>query len=243
MSISLVVNYYNNANAVKLFLEWYREAAEQAPGLLELVLVDDHSDEAVDPIIFEAVPNLRVFRITDDIPWNQGGARNIGALEVRSRLIFFMDIDHTITLEEIPGFLAEAANLQLGYRMTPPRRRKSLGNEEGEELKPNINCFLIHRQDFFKVGGYDEIFSGHYGQEDKFFFRCCRRKGLVDVLGKFTLTYMTGRSTKGLSRDKTRNDTVLETMMVTGQRSPYAFQNPYVQIFPPLAAPAAVSEG
>lgn len=241
MSISFVVNYYNNADAVKHFMEWYRQAWERAPGFFELVLVDDHSDEGVDPAIFEAVPDLRVFRITDDIAWNQGGARNIGALEARKRLIFFMDIDHKITLEEIPGLIADASTLELGQRLTPRRRRKSRGDEEGEVLKPNINCFLIHRQDFFKVGGYDEIFSGHYGQEDKFFFRCCRRKGIVDLPGQFTLTYLTGRSTKGLSRDKSHNDTVLETMMATGLRSPYAFQNPYVQTFPPVAAPVVAT--
>lgn len=241
MLISFVVNYYNNPDAVKKFVEWYREAWDCAPGCFELVLVDDHSHENVDASIFEMVPNLRVFRIADDLSWNQGGARNIGALEARNRLIFFMDIDHQISMEEIPGLIADASALQLGQRVTPPRRRKSRGDEEGEVLKPNINCFMIHRQDFFKVGGYDEIFSGHYGQEDKFFFRCGRRKGIEDQLGKFTLVYMTGRSTKGLDRDRSHNDTVLATMMATGLRSPYAFQNPYVQVYPPVAELAAAA--
>jgi glycosyltransferase involved in cell wall biosynthesis len=237
MSISIVANYYNNPEAVKLFLEGYKQACEQAPGLLELVLVDDHSHEVMGQVIFEAVPDLRVFRIVEDIAWNQGGARNIGAIEARNRVILFMDIDHTISAEEIPALLADASALELGQRVTPPRCRKSQGDEIGEELKPNINCFMIHRQDFFMVGGYDEIFSGHYGQEDKFFFRCCRRKGIVDLPGNFTLTYLTGRSTKVLSRDKSHNNLVLETMMATGSRSPYAFKNPYVQVFPPIEKP------
>ena len=235
MSISIVANFYNNPDAVALFLEGFREACKEAPGLLELVLVDDHSEEILGEDIFAATPNLRVFRIAEDIPWNQGGARNIGALEARNRVILFMDIDHHLDTEQVPGLLADASALKLGERITPPRRRKSRGDEIWEELKPNINCFMINRQDFFMVGGYDEIFSGHYGQEDKFFFRCCRRKGIVDRLGNFTLTYLTGRSTKVLSRDKSHNDLVLETMMATGSRSPHAFRNSYVQLFPPVA--------
>jgi glycosyltransferase involved in cell wall biosynthesis len=241
MLISIVANYYNNPDGVQLFLEGYRKAWEKAPGLLELILVDDHSKEVIGEDIFVAVPNLRVYRIDKDIPWNQGGARNIGALEARNRVILFMDIDHQLETEEIRGLLEDASGLELGERITPPRRRKSRGDEVGEELKPNINCFIINRQDFFMIGGYDEIFSGHYGQEDKFFFRCCRRKGIVDRPGNFTLTYLTGRSTKVLSRDKSHNDLVLETMMATGSRSPYAFRNPYVQLFPPMVT-AGVSQ-
>lgn len=213
MSVSIVVNYYNNERALKGLIDNYRALSAARPEFFELLLVDDASPQPVDPICFEGVPNLRVFRLKEDVQWNMPAARNIGALEARNRLILFNDVDHLLEVDELERFVADCEGLPLGKRLTPHRKRPQGVVVEEDPLKPNINCFLIHRQDFFRAGGYEEMFSGHYGQEDKFFRYCCRWNGVEDDWATFRLSAVRGGSTKGLDRDTSHNKPILDTLV------------------------------
>lgn len=159
-------------------------------------------------------------------------ARNIGGLEARNRLILFSDVDHLLEMDELEPFLADCESLPLGKRLTPTRKRPYGQVIEGEPPKPNINCFLIHRQDFFRAGGYEEMFSGHYGQEDKFFRYCCRWNGIEDEPAKFRLSVILGGSTKGLDRDTSRNKPILDTLVAThAAKARNTFRYAYERIF------------
>ncbi|WP_162301961.1 glycosyltransferase family 2 protein [Croceibacterium ferulae] len=214
MTLSIVVNFYNNEEGVDALIRNYESIVKRYPQQCELVLVDDHSDKVMDFSSYQSVPDLRIFRVLDDITWNQAGARNVGALEARNQVILFMDVDHLIEPDQVDLVLATARQLRLGEKVTPSRRtfRKIGDQREVEELKHNVNCFMIRRQDFFKVGGYDELFAGHYGREDSFFSLCCKRQGLENKLGHFTLSNVKDRSTKGLDRDKYHNDIVFHNL-------------------------------
>jgi glycosyltransferase involved in cell wall biosynthesis len=226
MAVSIVVNYYNNQRCLEPLLANYKKLSAIAKDFFELVLVDDHSHEPPDLRIFENVAQLRVFRVTEDIPWNMPGARNIGALEARNRLILFSDVDHILEVDQLHAFIEDSQKIQVGTRVVGSR--KPLGSRH---LHPHVNCFLMYKQDFFKVGGYEELFSGHYGQEDKFFRYCCRYNGVEDEESEFKLTAIAGGATKKMNRDKTRNELVIETLIAASTiKARKAFQFAYEQI-------------
>jgi hypothetical protein len=162
--------------------------------------------------MFEDVPNLRLFRVIENLAWNMPGARNICALEARSKQILFMDVDHLIEECQLQQLMSDSAALQRGQRLTAQRILAS-GPDAGDGVKPNINCFLIHRSDFFRAGGYEEDFAGSYGQEDKYFKYCCKWNEVKDEPSNFALAVGRGGSTKLLDRDKRRNEKILEFLI------------------------------
>lgn len=214
MAISIVINYYENLPALDFFVENFARISQKSPGSFELVLVDDCSPTPVMASAFGSLNNVRAFRIKENVPWNMPAARNVGALEARGNVMLMCDIDHILEYDEVDRFLRDAESLPLGVRMTPNRKRPADGDQPSD-LKPNINCFLIRRQDFFRVGGYEELFSGHYGFEDKYFRYCCRWAGVEDQPAGFRLSVMKGGATKGLDRDTSRNGAIFEALHST----------------------------
>ena len=226
MAVSIVVNYYNNQRCLEPLLANYRKLSSIAKGFFELVLVDDHSHDAPDLKIFENTAGLRVFRVNEDVPWNMPGARNIGALESRNKLILFSDVDHILEVDQLGSFIEDSKKINRGTRLVSSR--KPLAQRQ---LHPHVNCFLMYKQDFFKVGCYEELFSGHYGQEDKFFRYCCRYNGVEDEISNFSLTAVSGGATKHMNRDKDRNELVIETLISANTiKARKAFQFSYEQI-------------
>lgn len=128
---------------------------ERIPGIVEqglnTVIVDDCSPEPLGPI-----DGVRVYRVLDDIRWNQPGARNLG-FHVSDGWIINADIDHLVTRSMISEIMK--INLQRGNVYF-------LGREDNDLIH---NFFLIHKQDFDLMGGWDEDFCGNYGFDDYYF--------------------------------------------------------------------------
>jgi glycosyltransferase involved in cell wall biosynthesis len=143
-----------------------------APAILDriqFVLVDDASPDPV------ALPddvdlNIRLLRINENIPWNQPGARNLGAVYARSDKIFMTDLDHA---------LPEATFSTLVRRRNPGRTFYKFHRQTtaGEVLRPHPNTFFLSRARFLRWYGYDEDFCGHYGHDDPMFWRWQRLHG------------------------------------------------------------------
>lgn len=107
--------------------------------------------------------NLTIPRITTDIYWNPPGAKNLGFLLADNDWTFSCDIDHFTPVESFEKMLSldkKRNNLYLFERFLP----------NGESRRKNTpNIFIIHREDFWKTGGYDEDFSGYHGFDDYVF--------------------------------------------------------------------------
>ena len=121
---------------------------------LKTVIIDDCSKEPLGP-----VDGISVARITDDIKWNQPGARNLG-FHICEGWILCADIDHLVTKENMEQL--KNTNLRRGcvYYL-------------GREDTNSVNIYLIHKDDFEKIGGYDEDFCGNYGYDDIHFYNKC----------------------------------------------------------------------
>jgi hypothetical protein len=128
---------------------------ERIPAIVEqglkTVIVDDCSPEPLDPI-----EGIKVYRVLDDIKWNQPGARNLG-FHVSEGWIICADIDHLVTksmVEELEKIEWKKGHIYF------------LGREDDDTLH---NFFLIHKEDYDSIGGWDEDFCGNYGHDDTYF--------------------------------------------------------------------------
>ena len=198
-------------NNVRLsILYTYFGQKERIPGILKekhpktrVIIVDDCHPDAL-----QALPGVDVYRVEDDITWNQPGAKNLGFQEAKGWVVC-ADIDHLVTkknVEEILKLKKERGTIYF------------LGREDTDSW----NVFLIHKDDFEKIGGYDEDFSGNYGYEDmELLWRCQRTMKLVQRRDIKVKVFAEESSTK-LDRDTTVNNEKAERNMYqiinTGKR-------------------------
>jgi len=134
------------------------------------VIVDDGSPIDYEPRHFGL--NLTWLRITDDIPWNNPGARNLGVTYAKSENIVISDTDHDLPPET------------MRYLIGRPDCRKSFYkfkrlNHSGELQNAHANMFFMARSRFMKFFGYDEEFCGHYAHDDMWFVKFQKWNGSI----------------------------------------------------------------
>jgi hypothetical protein len=161
IKLSYITHFYCNQlniSSVYALLEKYADYPTDILDHVHFVIVDDGS-----PITYEPPKlnlNITWLKIRDDIPWNQSGARNLGALYAKSDNILMLDLDH-----EVP---AEAMR-QLVKRPSCGKRLYKMYREDSDGTRiysGHSNLFFMSRGRFFELFGYDEEFSGNYGAED-----------------------------------------------------------------------------
>lgn len=163
---TLIVPYYRNAAMLA------RQAEEwaQYPSAVQVIVVDDGSPEPAEPIVRGS--RAQVYRIGVDIPWNRGGARNLGATVARTDWIVHVDIDHLLPAASADRLLHFKPHPGAWYRF--PRWRVGAADETRmkdkvpreetfAQIHPHIDSYLIERSHFWRVGGYDEDYSGCLG--------------------------------------------------------------------------------
>lgn len=189
--IALVVTYYNNPRMLARQLHEWSKYPEQVREAFEFVIVDDGSAQpASDVLLFDALSTVSLptlYRIDDDLPWNQHGARNLAARETPHPWLLMLDIDHVLTAENAANLAAfvepiiPAEAPMQWYRF--PRERIGAADETRTKdltvrgidpatvratVNPGMNCYLTTREAYWAAGGYNETFCGTYGGDTQF---------------------------------------------------------------------------
>ncbi len=118
----------------------------------EVIVVDYGCPDGTASWLNAAHPEVRVVRVDDDPGFNASRARNKGAEQARGEILFFVDAD-IILLSDLGAWIKEKAEASNYYLAWP-----NISNVEGTAI--------IYKSDFFKVGGYDEAYTG-WGGEDR----------------------------------------------------------------------------
>lgn len=159
----------NNTNTLLELLHFYASFSPEVLERMEFIIVDDHSPLSV-TIPASINLNYRLFRITDDIAWNQGGARNLGAVHSVQKMIL-TDCDH-----RFPEKLLKIIHASKVPKNTLYTFKRNDAN--GKVTIGHRNTFYTSKQVFFQTLGVDEEFCGNYGCEDIFFRRFASRLGI-----------------------------------------------------------------
>ncbi len=187
--ITLIVPYYNQPEMLfKQIDNWsgWRNSEQSLFDLVEIIIVDDASSEDRSPLCIMAskdgkreiytnnlskipVP-VSLYKITEDLPWNWIAARNLGAkLAKNGSWLLLTDIDHMVNCDLINHLLIASDYLDKNkyynfYRVDGPEKKSN--------PKPHPNSYFMTKDLFWKIGGYDEHYSGHYGTDGIWRRRC-----------------------------------------------------------------------
>jgi hypothetical protein len=173
----VVFAYYDNPNMLEL--QW-REIASYPAEIrdeLEIIVVDDGSPTfpAKDVPRPQGLPQVAIYRITEDIRWNQDAARNIGAYEARAPWLLLTDIDHVVPASSLVTILEGERSEHSFYTLG---RIKFYG---GEARESHPNSYLMTKKLYWDIGGHDEDYAGVYGKDFLFRKRALRRSNEVHL--------------------------------------------------------------
>lgn len=162
--ISLNVTYYNEPTWLKWWYDLYHRMNDQGINFY-LNVCDDGSQKEPATAFFEKhapQPYMRLFRVTEDIGFNSHGARNLLMKTTKTDWNLLSDIDRRYPDETISGFARK------GDKILKQGVYYSL--YEIVKVSPDrysVNDYIVHKDDFWKVGGYDEEYVNiHFGDRD-----------------------------------------------------------------------------
>lgn len=217
---SLIIPYYRNVEMLKEQIK----AWEEYPHEVKIILVDDGSPETAEAVVLEhaspeLIQRLCLARIDVDIPWNRGGARNLGATLADTDWIVHLDIDHVLPAEAAKALLKFEASGKRWYRFNRFRmgkaddtRKKDFkknglpDDAEWGQIHPHVDSYLVTKRSFWEVGGYDEDYSGCLGGGNPFLAHMEKHSRVEMVTGPVHLVVYTRDKIKdasdwALSRD------------------------------------------
>lgn len=164
--ITIVMAVYGQPLMLKKQLEAIRSWPGEVRNHMTVVIVDDCGDPPVavgDIAVFadSLLHEVKLLRVTKDIPWNQPGARNLGMHVSRGHCLM-IDPDMVFDPPIIERMRQAAAKLARGHVLKYGLKHVSSGRID----MSSPNTWLIHRDDFFAAGGYCEDYAGHKGWSD-----------------------------------------------------------------------------
>lgn len=154
--------YYDNPTMLKRQLENIASYSQEIKDNLELIVIDDCSPTC--PARIEVSPGIpvKLFRMKENIAWNQDACRNIGAYQSNTPWLLLTDIDHLIPEKTMLKLVRGKYREMLAYRFS----RVSAPEMQPYKFHPNtwfISMFLYRF-----IGGYDESYAGYYGTDGDF---------------------------------------------------------------------------
>lgn len=164
IKLSYVVPFYledNKTNPLLELIAIYNSYSRDMLKHIHFVFVDDHSNIPIE-IPDDIVLNYTLLRVTTDIKWNQGGARNLGVKYAKSERIIVTDLD-VIFPENLLGRL-------VSYKLPNNSVFKFNTISDLKPVRPHVNVFFMTKSIYMRTNGVDEEFSGNYGHEDIFFY-------------------------------------------------------------------------
>jgi hypothetical protein len=203
-NISIVTHFYNCPLRVREQIQYWESLPSVILSEVEFVVIDDCSQQS--PLWCTTKLDLRVFRITTDVPWNQSGARNLATFNARGNWVIYSDIDQRFNPDPMRLILE---NLNAFDKMTMYylRSDNQFDANIAQKLPCHPNTYLVNLEKFKMYGMFDEDFAGHYGYEDLYMSRVWERHGgqrvILDDANYFEdLGFSTGKLNRDLSRNK-----------------------------------------
>lgn len=188
MQVSIIITVLNSHEVVRRQLRHFEKIG--IPEDTEIIIVDDGSTPAIE--VDTTLP-LTIIHTNDFRAWTWPVARNTGAKAAKGEYFIMTDVDHIITREIIDavrtftgdhmrfnrefaaldeeGNLTQDIEVLKSYGLTQERIDKN-----GLKFTPHRNQFAIHRDLYFKMGGFreDRIGMPYPQREDGDFARAWR---------------------------------------------------------------------
>ncbi len=191
MRLSIIIPFLNSHEIVRRQVLWFHKL--DLPDEVETIFMDDGSDPPIE--VPNPPRNFRIIPTNDRRPWTSSLARNTAAKIAKGSYFLMIDGDYIVTSEAVErglsftgdregfrrhfGVLDENGDLKTDektlfeYGLNQDYYRKCMRQRNGR-ISPHPNQFIIRREVFEMIGGYDEsrILNRSYPQgEDRQFKR------------------------------------------------------------------------
>ena len=219
--LSFITTYYNQYNMLAKQISLWQNYSDDVKEQTKFVLIDDGSLKRacrVEHLIEDTAIDISVYRIHEDIYCNIPGAVNLGATVCGTDWMFKHDIDHLVPEESIVKMLELTKIKNVQDKVYKFYRHN--GTEISNPNKIAPGQFMIQVKDFWKIGGWDEDFCGHYGQNDPAFF--WRSKGIIETEERYDINMIidSDGETPSIDRkDREHNINLFEEKKRTGNWS------------------------
>lgn len=219
--VTLIVPYYQNPKFLEVQAAFWRTY----PKGVSIVVVDDGSPEPAKlPSGLEGI--ARLFRIEQDVPWNWLAARNIGAHHAQDGWLLLTDMDHVLPVETMRAVVQGQHDSKVVYGFS--RREHT-----GAVIPPHSASFLMTRSMFWKIGGYDEALSGHYGS-DGVYRKEIRKHAKIQILSDALVRYeyVDDSSTSAYQRKLPKDTAAIQRLVAArpSDWSPRVLSFPYHEV-------------
>lgn len=201
---TLVMSFYDNAGMLEEhFRQWHRLPIEVQQNLHVVIIDDGSPTRPALPVISHAkhwLASFQLWRMQDDIPWNQDACRNIGVREASTDWVLLTDMDHVVHPET---WLRLMRDYQHELDKKTVYRFGRVSMPDLSPYKHHPNSWALTRKMFWKIGGYDEALAGNYGTDGDFLNRTRRTASIVDlpeVLIRYPREVIPDASTTTLTR-------------------------------------------
>lgn len=216
--LSIISHYYNHPQMVQDQIAYWETLPDSFLSQVEFILVDDCSEQT--PTIRPSKLNLKVYRVISDLPWNQAGARNLGAFNATGEWALYFDIDQKFLVEPMQAVMGNLSRLDT-MSMYYMRIRELIDITVNKPLEFHPNSFLVNLAMFKQHAMYDEDFVGHYGYEDLYMPQVWEKRGGKRALFNEAVFFEDiGFGTTNLNRDLSRNLALAQQKMAAGCKRP-----------------------
>ncbi len=187
---TLVMAYYDNPGMLRHQIKVWTGLPPDIRAALHVIVVDDGSPRwpALAAVSkrggwADAIADFQLYRMKEDIPWNQDACRNIGVKKALTPWVLLTDMDHVVPLATWRRLMAEKIGKHDVYRFG----RVSAPEMQPYKLHPNSWACTV--KTFWKSGGYDEALAGNYGTDGDFGKRLIRAAAKVVDLPEVLIRY------------------------------------------------------
>jgi hypothetical protein len=222
--VNLIYAYYENGKMLDRQVEEWSKYSDEVKSKLEIHLVDDGSPN--DPALPHLKPvgfPIHLYRVKENLVWNQTGARNLAMHNASNGWCLMMDMDCILTAKEAKKLLAMPTKDSCFYM---PQAVDYQGNKDRQH--PNV--ILVQKSVFWESGGYDEDFQGFYGSDSVFkraLALVARRVDTKDFkICRVSRDDIEDASTREWGRKGTEYHSMLNPYLLKKRKTVYKAENP-----------------
>lgn len=210
--LTLIYPYYENPGMLHVQLAYWYSYPADFWKRLGIIIIDDGSPRNPAKPILQGVPfPISLYKVEENIPWNQHGARNLGAWVMPPGWGLWTDIDMVFPLQDMRKILDLDVDKNKYYtfeRVKMPER---------SSYKYHCNTVMLTKDAYWAVGGYDERFCGTYGGDGPFKHALDETLTEERLVGIYTHYYPRGYLTDAGTNDWERQGEYKDKYKMVGQ--------------------------